>query len=333
MTQQAAHVAEVLGFAAIHIFAHAAGEHHALDLPQIGQGIGQKQVFDSLPDRTPAHCCQQGLGHPLCHLRHLRFAGGVPGLPLEARFAGMVLAGRIQAHDFARFIHHQQTAADMQGSGRLDLAAFDNGQLGGAAADINIEDPFAGLVRGARRARAIRCQHGFHVMACGGADELTALFGQDRRDRLRVLAPQRLTGQDHGTGVNVVGMQAGALVGLIDNGAQRRFINTGLALIRCECNRRLIQRLARDHEIAAGEVFPHAPQFNARKNHLGTAGANINPHAHQRDMILLPHRVIFQIAFGQFKVIMIMVGIFAVFMNMVEFLTILMVADIVAALC
>src|SRR2546430_8472834 len=46
-----------------------------------------------------------------------------------------------------------------------------------------------------------------------GADELATLLRQDAGDALRILAPQRLPGQDHGPGIDIVGMQAGARVG------------------------------------------------------------------------------------------------------------------------
>src|SRR5260221_4898596 len=58
------------------------------------------------------------------------------------------------------------------------------------------------VVRALRRPRAIGGEHRFHVVAGGGADELAADLGQQLADRLRVLAPQRLAGEDHRAGVD-----------------------------------------------------------------------------------------------------------------------------------
>ena len=65
-------------------------------------------------------------------------------------------------------------------------------------------------LRDPRGARAVGGEHGFHVMAGGGADELAALLRQHLGDALRVLAPQRLAGEDDRAGVDVVGLQPAA---------------------------------------------------------------------------------------------------------------------------
>ena len=107
-------------------------------------------------------------------------------------------------------VDHLQPAADMHGRGGDDVAALDQRELGGAAADVDVEDALARLVRHPRRAGAVGREHRLHVMAGGGADELAALLGEQLRRCLRVLAPQRLAGEDHGAGVDLVRMQAGA---------------------------------------------------------------------------------------------------------------------------
>ena len=54
-------------------------------------------------------------------------------------------------------------------------------------------------------------------MAGGGADELAALLGEQLGDRLGVLAPQRLAGEDDRAGVDILGLEAGARVGIVDD--------------------------------------------------------------------------------------------------------------------
>ena len=83
--------------------------------------------------------------------------------------------GRIEPHDVATF-GDLQTAADMDGGGRNHLAAFEHADLGRAAADVDVEHALAQIERSLRGAGAIGGEHGFHVVAGGGADEFAALL-------------------------------------------------------------------------------------------------------------------------------------------------------------
>ena len=131
--------------------------------------------------------------------------------PAKARLRGMMLAGRIEPDDVAAVVDHLQTAADVDGRGRDHAAVLDQRELGGAAADVDVEDALALVGRHARGARAVGRQHRLHVMAGGGGDEIAALLGQQARDRLRVVAPQRLAGEDHHAGVDVLGVMEACL--------------------------------------------------------------------------------------------------------------------------
>jgi len=52
-----------------------------------------------------------------------------------------MLPGRIEPHDLAGF-DHLQPAADMNRGGRDYSAVFDQAELGGAAADVDVKDAF-----------------------------------------------------------------------------------------------------------------------------------------------------------------------------------------------
>ena len=105
----------------------------------------------------------------------------------------------------------------MDGGGRFHVPVRDKRELGGAAADVDVEDVAVVVVRALGRAGAVGGEHRFHVVAGGGADELAAHLGEQLADRLRVLAPQRLAGQDHRAGVDLVGMHAGGDIGVLDD--------------------------------------------------------------------------------------------------------------------
>ena len=67
-----------------------------------------------------------------------------------------------------------------------------------------------------------------------------------------------------------------------------------LAGIGRQRHRRLIERLARDHVVAAGEVLAVAAQVDAREDHLRAGGADVDADAHQRDVVLQPDGIFFQ---------------------------------------
>ena len=186
----------------------------------------------------------QQIGHALRHLVELRGREHVAARPVEAGLAGVKAAGRIEPHDAADVVDHLQPAADMQRGGRDHVALLDDGELGGAAADIEVEDALALLVRHLRRARAVGGQHRFHVVPGGGGDEIAALLRQQPGDGLGILAPQRLAGEDDHAGVDVPGLYARRRIGLIDDDAERGVVDTLVAGIGRQRHRRLEQGLA-----------------------------------------------------------------------------------------
>ncbi len=131
----------------------------------------------------------------------------VAARPVEAGLAGVEFSRRIEPHDAADLVDHLQPAADMQRRGRDDVAVLDHAELGGAAADVDVEDALPLVVRHPRGAGAVGGEHRLHVMAGGGGDEIAALLGQQGGDRLGILAPQRLAGEDDHAGVDVLGLR------------------------------------------------------------------------------------------------------------------------------
>ena len=82
-------------------------------------------------------------------------------------------------------------------------------------------------------------------VAGGGAHELPALLGKDGGDVFGIVAAQRLAGQDHHAGVDVVGMDARGRIRVVDDRAERPVIDPVLARVRREPHRRLMEGLAR----------------------------------------------------------------------------------------
>ena len=304
--EAAPHVAEVALLAAVDVFADAAGEHDAVDASQLGDRLGEIEMLDRVRQRPRPDGGDERIGHALGHAVHRGGIDDVAALPGEPGLRRMVAAGRIEPHDPAVLVDHLQPAADMHRGGRDHAALLDQAELGGAAADVDVEDALALVVRHARGARAIGREHRLHVVAGGGADEFAALVGQQAGDRLRVLAPQRLAGEDHDAGVDVVGMQARGLVGLIDDGAERRVVDALFALVGRERDRRLEQRLARDHVVAAGEVLAEPAQVEPREDHLRAGRADVDADTRERHMVREPQRVFFERAV-RFECVVVMI--------------------------
>ena len=150
----------------------------------------------------------------------------------------MITPGRVKSFNLpALGVDHLQPPADMHGSGGGHKTLLDHAKLGRAAADVDIEDALALVVRHPGGARAVCRQQRFHVMTGGGADELAALLGEDFGNALGVLAPQRLAGQDHGAGVDLVGMKSRAGIGVVDDLAEAGIVDPLFALVGREGDR------------------------------------------------------------------------------------------------
>ena len=146
----------------------------------------------------------QRIGHAVGDLLQIGRGDGVAAIPGKPRAFGVMLSGRIEPHDLAA-LDDLQAAADMHGCGRDHFAVLDQSEFCGAAADIDIEDALAFVARHARGAGTIGGEHRLHVMAGGRGDEFAALLGQYFGNPLRVLAAQRLAGEDDDAGVDLVG--------------------------------------------------------------------------------------------------------------------------------
>ena len=252
----------------------------------------------------------QGVGHPLGHLGQIRTADFVAQRPLKARLTRQVLACRFQTGQHIMVVHHHQAPAQMHGSGSDQLAVLHQAELGGAAANIDVQDTALAVIRALGRARAIHGQHGLHVVTGGGTNELAALLGQHGGDGPAVFTPHGFTGEDHRARIHLVRVQTRGTVSAVDDAAQRLRINQGVAQIGREGDRRLVERGALHHGVAAGQIFGDAAQVDAREHHLRARGADVDAHAVQDDIILPPERLLLRVIAREITVVvMVVVGI------------------------
>jgi hypothetical protein len=191
---------------------------------------------------------------------------------------------------------------------RSHKALLDDRELGGAAADVDIQDAPVALVGGLRRAGAISREHRLHVMAGGGADEIAALLGQELRDARRILAAERLASEDHCAGIDIGGIELGGFVCIIDDALESLVVDALFAGVGRQRDGRLVERLAGGDVIAAGQVLAVAAQIDARKDHLCAGRTDVDANADQSDVVLQPDGIFFQWAvFVELEVVVIVV--------------------------
>ena len=164
-------------------------------------------------------------------------------------------------------------------------------------------------MRDGRGAGAIGREHRLHVMAGGGADELTAPLRDDAGDRLGVFAPQRFAREDNRAGIDIVGVNARGGVRPIDDLTHGAIVDAFLGLVRRERHRGLVQRLALDHEVAARQVLGHALHAHAREDHLRAGGADVDAHRGELDVVLQPEGIVVRVVLPEIVVVMVVVGL------------------------
>ncbi len=265
--ESGAEIAEVARFAVIDIFADAAGKHHAVDAAELRDRVGEIKVRDIVRQRPRRHGGDQRIGHAVGDFIEVGGRDGIAAVPGKAGALGVMFPGRVEPDDLA-VLDDLEAAADMHCGGGDHFAVLDQAELGGAAADIDIEDALAAIARYPRGAGAVGRQHRLHMVPGGGGDEFAALLGQDLGDALRVVAPQRFAGENDDAGIDLVRRQAGRDISVVDDDAELLIVDAFFALIRRQRDRRLKQGLARDDVIAAGQILRQAAQMNARKDHL-----------------------------------------------------------------
>jgi hypothetical protein len=102
-------------------------------------------------------------------------------------------------------------------------------------------------------------------------------------------------------------MDAGFLVGAIHDVADGALVDARLALIRSKHDRRLVERLALDHVVAAGERLAHAPHVHARKDHLRSRRSDVDADGNELQVVLLPQRVVLEVVVAEVVVVVIVV--------------------------
>ncbi len=202
-----------------------------------------------------------------------------------------LLRRRLDAGEAVRSLD-DQASADRDRDGGEDGAVLDQRELGGAAADVDVEQRLAVAARQRDRARAVRRHLAFHVVAGGGADELAGLLRKEVGDGARVRALDRLAGKDHGATVDLVALDARIGIGAADEAREFVDVDGVVRQVRRQQDRRLPQQLAADDDEAARQRGSKPLQVHAREHQVRGRRADVDADGGQLDVVGRPRDLV-----------------------------------------
>ena len=192
--------------------------------------------------------------------------------------AGLLQPGDAAAADRCRRAAHPTSTAVI-GDHRAVVAHRD---FRGAAADVDIHHRAAVADRAGDRAGTVGRHHGLQIVAGADRDELAGLAGEQFADPPRVAAPHRDPGEDQRAGVDLVGIDHGVFVLLLEERAERIGVDLVLGRVGREQDVGLVEGLALGHDVAAVEAL----QYDAREHEVRGRRADVDPDAEDADLVL-----------------------------------------------
>src|SRR6516225_8894225 len=110
----------------------------------------------------------------------------------------------------------------------ISAAAADQGELGRAAADIDVQDTNAAAFRQRHGARAVRGKPSFELVAGAGADEFASLRRKQFIHGARVAPFDRLAREDHSAAVDRVAAKARVAAAAFDEFGERNGVDQSI---------------------------------------------------------------------------------------------------------
>ena len=196
--------------------------------------------------------------------------------------------GIVDAAPRARLVARDEPAADGEGGNAHEHAVVDQGELGGAAADVDVEHAGAALLGQLHRAGAVGGECAFELVAGGGADELAGFRGEQFVDRLGVPALDRLAGEDHRAAIDIVALETRLAVALRDERAERGGIDGAVGEERGEHDRRAPHHLAMDDDEPARQPLGLALQQHLGEQEMRGGAADVDADGGKLDVLLVP---------------------------------------------
>ena len=133
------------------------------------------------------------------------------------------------------------------------------------------------------------CQHGFELVASRCTDKPSSVLCKNLIDGTCVVLLDRLAGQDHGSGVDVLALQSSRLKAPLNELLKFLRIDAGVGLERCEDNWRLPPHLTAHHFKVTAHCMGVAAQVYSRKQQMRGRRSDVNSHRLKHDVVLIPN--------------------------------------------
>ena len=256
------------------------------DRPFVAERIGAQQALALGLRRAAAHRLEQPVGHQSGDGAALIEREHAAHLQIDAELLAVTPPGFFHAGNLSVRLKTDQPRADID-RGEIDHLAFGaDRDLRGAAADVDVHHHAAVADRARRRARAVSRHHGFQAVAGADGDELAGLLGEQIADGAGVLPLHRDAGEDQRAGVDLVGIDLGVGIFLLDEGAERVGVDGVLGGVGRQQDVGGVERLALGDDIAAVEPLQH----DAREHQMRCRRADVDADAEHDDLVLALQR-------------------------------------------
>ena len=152
LTEQFAQIAKVAHFAAVHILTDTAREHDAVQLTPVFHRVCQEQMVQIFACEALVQHTHQGVCHPPSHLGQLVSADLLAHHPVKACLLGQITTCWVQACEGIFLVHHHQPATQVNRRGGHQFTVLNQAQLGGATANVDVQNALLVVVTAFGRA-------------------------------------------------------------------------------------------------------------------------------------------------------------------------------------
>ncbi len=197
----------------------------------------------------------------------------------------MLAGGFFDAHDGTVFVEGEQAGADVDGRYFLDFTVVADGELAGAAADVDVQNYATHFRRVGYRARTMGSHGRFKAVAGADRDELTGFLGEQLADGAGVAPTHGNAGEDQCAGVDLFAANFRDLILVVDELAQCFDIDSRVIDVGRQEDLRFIYNLALGHPVAR----PFEGQFEARENQMGGRRSNVDADAGEPQVFFILH--------------------------------------------
>ena len=181
--------------------------------------------------------------------------------------------------------------ADRDRAGFLHNAGDAQCELRRPAADVDVQHRRAAFARACDGAGAMGREDRLQPMAGRRADEASALRGEELVDRARVRPFQRRAGEDDRSGVDLVRPKTRGVVREGDEALERIHLDQPIALEGRQQDRRAVDDLALDDDVAARERVREPLQPQAREHDVRGRRTDVDADRREDDVVRLKERL------------------------------------------